>query len=205
MVVINDSTPLCNYGLYLSTILTSTDYYGEVITHRNRTVTTTYSTYIHHTTESCKETKRPPSSAITSERLNRLRLKRQVSVHSLAYVIGVLNQAICIAPLDLLGAGISAHGEASTCKQAFDSPRPKSQDCFSVRHLDDRTDGVSQYRGETMSSSFENGPCTRLRFRRVETKSWPMHSPTLSACCNRGKTMSLQRNTLSAALYIPLA
>ena len=33
-------------------------------------------------TESCKETKRPPSSAITSERLNRLRLKRQVSVHS---------------------------------------------------------------------------------------------------------------------------
>ena len=31
MVVINNSTPLCNYGLYLSTILTSTDYYGEVI------------------------------------------------------------------------------------------------------------------------------------------------------------------------------
>jgi len=87
MVVVNDSTPLCNYGLYLSTILTSTDYYGEVIylPHRNRTVITTYSTYIHHTihaTESCKETKRPPSSATTSKRLNRLRLKRQVSVLS---------------------------------------------------------------------------------------------------------------------------
>ena len=54
------------------------------------------------------------------------------SIH--AYIIGSLDQAICIAPLDLLGAGIPAHGEASTCKQAFNSPRPKSQDYFSVRH-----------------------------------------------------------------------
>jgi len=154
MVVINNSTPLCNYGLYLSTILTSTDYYGEVIylPHHNRTVTTTYSTYIHYTTESCKETKRPPSSAITSERLNRLRLKRQVSVHPLAYVIGVLNQAICIAPFDPLGAGIPTRMyESPVCRANLDSPRPKAQDCFSVRHLDNRTDGVSQYRGKTMS------------------------------------------------------
>ena len=121
-----------------------------------------------HATESCKETKRPPSSAITSERLNRLRLKRQVSVHSLAYVIGVLNQAICIAPFDPLDAGIPTRMyESPVCRANLDSPRPKPQDCFSVRHLDDRTDGVSQYRGETMSSSFEERS---------------MHLPTVSAC-----------------------
>jgi len=203
MVVINNSPPLCNYELHLSTIFTSTDYYGEVIylPHHNRTVITTYSTYIHHTTESCKETKRPPtptttpttttpttttttsttttescketkrppSSAITSERLSRLRLKRQVSVHSLAYGFGVLNQAICIAPLSTFSA-LPSRLECTSLQFAaranLDSPRPKPQDCFSVRHLDDRTDGVSRY---------------------------------------RGKTMSFQRNTLSASLYIPFA
>ena len=183
MLVINDSTPLRIY-------------YGEVIylPHHNRTVITTYSTYIHHTihatkskgtkrppssttttttttskttTESCNETKRSPSSAITSERLNRLRLKRQVSVHSLAYIIGVLNQAICIAPFDPLGAGIPTRMyESPVCRANLDSPRPKPQDYFSVRRLDDRTDGVSRY---------------------------------------RGKTMSFQRNTLSASLYIGMA
>ena len=140
MVVINDSTPLCNYGLYLSTILTSTNYYGVIIylpTVIVQSLLRTVHTYITPTqaTESCKETKRPPSSAITSERLNRLCLKRQVSVHSLAYIIGVLNEAICIAPFDPLGAGIPTRMyESPVCRANLDSPRPKPQDYFSVRH-----------------------------------------------------------------------
>ena len=137
MVAINNIPHL--YGLR-SSLIYDPRLYGllrgsNLLTHRNRTVITTYSTYIHtsyhhtiHATESCKETKRPPSStttttsktttescnetkrspssAITSERLNRLRLKRQVSVLLLAYIIGMLDQAICIAPFDPLGAGI---------------------------------------------------------------------------------------------------
>ena len=104
------------------------------------------------TTESCKETKRPPSSAITSERLNRLRLKRQVSVLSTRLHHRSLDQAICIAPFDPLGAGIPTRMyESPVCRANLDSPRPKPQDYFSVRRLDDRTDGVSQYRGKTTS------------------------------------------------------
>jgi len=121
-----------------------------------------------------------------------------------AYIIGSLDQAICIAPLDLLGAGIPTRMyESPVCRANLDSPRPKPQDCFSVRHLDDRTDGVSQYRG-----------------RQCLSEERSMHSPTVSACwnqvsvhslayvigvLNRGKTMSLRRNTLSASFYIGMA
>jgi len=180
MLVINDSTPLRIY-------------YREVIylPHHNRTVITTYSTYIHHTITPYMQLKVVKKLKHHRRRRRRRCRRQQLKVvkklkdhrHPLslakdwtdfvlsdksrsthAYIIGSLDQAICIAPLDLLGAGIPTRMyESPVCRANLDSPRPKPQDYFSVRRLDDRTDGVSQY---------------------------------------RGKTTSFQRNTLSASLYI---
>ena len=64
--------------------------------------------------------------------LYRKLILRYNSTFRCLFIIGSFDQAICIAPLDLLGAGISAHGEASTCKQAFDSCHPRSDSVAKV-------------------------------------------------------------------------
>jgi len=169
MVVINNFTPLCNYGLYLSTILTSTDYYGEVIYLPNvivQYIHTYITPYIQLKVVKKLKDHRLPLSLAKDWTDFVLSDKSQSSYSPTLSACWTRPFVSRHSTLSALASRLECTSLQFAARANLDSPRPKPQDYFSVRRLDDRTDGVSQY---------------------------------------RGKTMSFQRNTLSAALYIPLA
>ena len=149
MVVINNSPPLCNYSLHLglSTIFTSTDYYGGIIY-----LPTVIVQYIHtyitpyiqlKVVKKLKDHRLPLSLA---KDWTDFILSDKSRSSALAYVIGSLDRAICIALFDPLGAGIPTRMyQSPVCSKSKPwFAEAEAPGLFLSTTLDNRTDGVSQ-------------------------------------------------------------